>query len=97
MGKSNLEILTDEIIVVSQTESAGEKAKNTDDETYFQQNNVLITPDYTVFFISSLKIQNNFLTSPINCKSAKQISINPGNMGGRAKSATVNKADLEPT
>lgn len=66
MGKSNLGILTDEVIVITQPVSAGKKSGNTDHDTYSRKNNVLFTQDYTVFIISSLEIQTMFVRSSIN-------------------------------
>lgn len=61
MGKSNLGILTDEIIVVTQPESAGDKSKNMDHDTYPQQNHVLFTQDYTVFILKDTgKLRHEF-------------------------------------
>lgn len=66
MGKSNLGILTDEVIVITQPVSAGKKSGNTD--TYSRKNNVLFTQDYTVFIISSF--QTMFVRSSLNLKHA---------------------------
>lgn len=72
MGKSNLSILTDTIVVVTQPKSTGNYLKIMTMTHIQREKNVLFTQDYSVYHLF-LKKQTRFVKWFINLKHAGSI------------------------
>lgn len=89
MGKSNLCILTDEIIVFAQVCSK----KESENDKHPRGKECVIYSRLLRLYHFFLQASDILHSGFINLKHATEISINPGNMGGTAKSAKANAGD----